>query len=45
MLLDRVLNVLPPDGYLFVGGAEMLAGAHDGFIQERSGQATWYRPR
>jgi chemotaxis protein methyltransferase CheR len=45
MLLDRVLKVLPPDGYLFVGGTEMIAGAHDGFIQERSGRATWHRPK
>ncbi len=45
MLLDRVLKVLPPDGYLFVGGTEMIAGAHDGFVQERSGRATWHRPK
>jgi chemotaxis protein methyltransferase CheR len=45
MLLERVLKVLPPDGYLFVGGTEMIAGSHDGFVQERSGRATWHRPK
>jgi chemotaxis protein methyltransferase CheR len=45
LLLERMLTVLPPDGYLFVGSSEMIGGIHDGFVPERSGRATWYRPR
>jgi chemotaxis protein methyltransferase CheR len=44
-ILERVLRALTPDGYLFVGGSEMISTVHDGFIIERAGQATWYRPR
>ncbi len=43
-VLDRVLRVLAPDGCLFVGGAEMIAGVHDGFVAERHGRTSWYRP-
>lgn len=44
-ILDCVRRVLPNDGFLILGGSEMLSGVHDGFTTERSGRATFHRPR
>lgn len=44
LLLDRMKSVLAPDGYLFLGSSEMMAGVHDGYRMERNGRALWYRP-
>lgn len=44
-VLARVRQVLAPDGYLFLGGAETTMDVDDGFDRVRVGEATAYRPR
>lgn len=43
-ILERILRVLAPDGYLFVGGAETMIGYTDLLERERIGNTSVYRP-
>lgn len=43
-ILDKVKRVLAPDGYLFLGTAEMMNGVHTGFRLERDDLSVWFRP-
>jgi chemotaxis protein methyltransferase CheR len=44
-VLKRVRQVLRPDGYLFLGGAETTLGIDDAFERVVLDRATAYRPR
>ncbi len=44
-ILDRVHEVLRPDGYLFLGGVETTVRLHDGFLRAPGGAPACYRPR
>jgi len=44
-VLQRVRQVLRPDGYLFLGGAETTLGIDDAFDRVVLDRATAYRPR
>lgn len=41
-ILDRVRDVLKPDGYLFLGSTETTWNLHDGFTRVPSGQTHYY---
>jgi len=43
-VLERVRQVLRPDGYLFLGSSETTLNIHDGFERVSSGRVTCYRP-
>ena len=44
-ILRRVRQVTAPDGYLFLGGAEMARGVDDGWEREPAGRSALYRIR
>ncbi len=44
-ILRRVRQVTAPDGYLFLGGAEMTRGVDDGWEREPTGRSALYRIR
>ncbi len=44
LVLDRVLRLLRPDGYLFLGAAETTLGVHDGYVRVQAGPAVAYQP-
>ena len=44
-ILRRVRQVLAPDGYLFLGAAEMTMGIDDGWERLPGGRSSIYRPR
>ncbi len=44
-ILRRVRQVTAPDGYLFLGGAEMTRGVDDGWEREAAGRSPLYRIR
>ena len=44
-VLDRVRDVLSPDGYLFLGGSETTLTIDDSWERVRLGSSTAYRPR
>ena len=44
-ILRRVRQVTAPDGYLFLGGAEMTRGVDDGWERESAGRSPLYRIR
>jgi chemotaxis protein methyltransferase CheR len=43
-ILARVRNVLAPDGYLFLGGAETTLRVDDSFSRVQVDKAVFYRP-
>ena len=43
-ILARMRGVLAPDGYLFLGAAEMLLAKTAGYTIERDERCTWCRP-
>jgi chemotaxis protein methyltransferase CheR len=43
-LLGRVREVLRPDGYLMLGGAETTYGLDNGFVPTTFGRASFFRP-
>ncbi|MDN4173580.1 protein-glutamate O-methyltransferase CheR [Nocardioides sp. SOB77] len=44
-ILRRVRQVLAPDGYLFLGAAEMTTGVDDAWERVPAGRSSIYRPR
>ncbi|WP_435746876.1 CheR family methyltransferase [Nocardioides sp. SYSU DS0663] len=44
-ILRRVSQVLAPDGYLFLGAAEMTTGVDEGWERVPAGRSSIYRPR
>ncbi|WP_122818429.1 CheR family methyltransferase [Nocardioides pantholopis] len=44
-ILRRVSQVLAPDGYLFLGAAEMTMGVDDAWERVPAGRSSIYRPR
>lgn len=43
MIFDRILNVMHPEGYMFLGGAETTVGIHEGFQRLNIPKACCYR--
>jgi chemotaxis protein methyltransferase CheR len=43
-ILQRILRLMPPDGYLFLGTAETTMGIHNGFERESWRKTGFYRP-
>lgn len=44
-ILDRIRDLIRPDGYLFLGGVETTAYLHDGFERVAASHAACYRAR
>jgi chemotaxis protein methyltransferase CheR len=44
-ILNRVRQVMQPDGYLLLGGAETTHNIDNGFVPRAFGQSSFYQPR